>query len=199
MESTYSNNENSEQTSFSSLTDNELICVIRLTEDKENGKAAILAMISRYMKLVLKRANFFSENFSDVEDLAQEGLLAFYKAIDSFDLENGAKFSSYVDVCVSNAMKTAVGKYNKSSYCIVEDEPVSLSSPENICLDLESFSALRKNAENILSEVELSVFNLYVCGYSYKQISKKLDLSEKSVDNAVSRFKKKLRSSFEKN
>ena len=122
------------------LSDKELIEVIH----RENGsqskdsKDAVSIIISRYMKLVLKRANTCSDNSSDLEDLTQEGLLALCNAIESFSCENGAKFSSFADACVTNRIRTAaaaIAKHKENDISVIAEEndiADADSSPENI-------------------------------------------------------------------
>ena len=43
-----------------------------------------------------------------------------------------------------------------------------------------------------LSDFEKKVLNLYIFGYTYKEIAKEFDKSPKSIDNAINRIKNKL-------
>lgn len=185
---------------LNSMSDNELLSVVRQNKNGKNGRDAVSVLISRYLKLVLKRAHAFSDDYSDVEDLTQEGMLALYKAIDSFDPLNGAKFSSFADSCVSNRIKTVAAGFakHKESRCVSPDEgeddiAASDASPENICLERENSRSIKKEIASLLAPQEIKVFELYLDGLSYKEISSKLDISEKSVDNAVFRIRKKLK------
>lgn len=187
------------QVELNNMSDNELLSVIRQNKNGKNGRDAVSVLISRYLKLVLKRAHSFSDDYSDVEDLTQEGMLALYKAIDSFDPLNGAKFSSFADSCVSNRIKTVaagIAKHKESRCVRTEDgEEIAVSdiSPENICLEKENSRSIKKEIASLLAPQEIKVFELYLDGLSYKEISSKLDISEKSVDNAVFRIRRKLK------
>lgn len=183
------------------LSDKELIEVIH----RENGsqskdsKDAVSIIISRYMKLVLKRAHTCSDNSSDLEDLTQEGLLALCNAIESFDCENGASFSSFADACVTNRIRTAaqiIAKHKQNDLTVIADEndiADADSSPENICLEKESDKNIKKMVGSVLSPLEKRVFELYLDGRSYREIAEILGISEKSADNAVFRIRKKLK------
>lgn len=183
------------------LSDKELIEVIRRENESQSrdSKDAVSIMISRYMKLVLKRAHTYSDNSSDLEDLTQEGLLALCGAIESFDCENGAKFSSFADACVTNRIKTAaqtIAKHNRSDMTVIADEndiADADSSPENICLEKESGINIKKKIGSVLAPLEKRVFELYLDGRSYREIAEILGISEKSADNAVFRIRKKLK------
>lgn len=183
------------------LSDKELIEVIQSDGGRQSreSKDAVSVIISRYMKLVLKRAHTYSDNCSDLEDLTQEGLLALCNAIDSFDCENGAKFSSFADACVTNRIKTAaqtIAKHNRSDMTVIADEndiADADSSPENIWLERESGIRIKKKIESVLAPLEKRVFELYLDGRSYREIAEMLGISEKSADNAVFRIRKKLK------
>ncbi len=182
---------------LNNMSDNELISVVRRGKNGKDGRDAVSVLISRYMKLVLKRAHALSDAYSDVEDLTQEGLLAFYKAVDSFDPDNGAKFSSYADVCVSNRQKTVAAGIAKINgvRCDADEGNIALTdvSPENIWLESESAESISREIRSVLAPMEIKVFGLYLDGVPYKEIALKLGISEKSVDNAVFRIRKKLK------
>ncbi len=183
------------------LSDKELIDVIHSDggQQSRESKDAASVIISRYMKLVLKRAHIYSDNCSDLEDLTQEGLLALCNAIESFDCENGAKFSSFADVCITNRIKTAaqtIAKHKQNDMTVIADEndiADADSSPENICLEKESGIRIEKMIRSVLSPLEARVFGLYLDGRSYREIAEMLGISEKSADNAVFRIRKKLK------
>ena len=181
------------------LSDNELLSVVRQNKNDKSGRDAVSVLISRYLKLVLKRAHFFSDDYSDVEDLTQEGLLALYKAIESFDPSRNSAFAAFADVCVTNRIKTVAQKSAKinSGRFTDPDETEILadidSSPENIWLEKEHSSSIDGKIRSVLSKTEASVLNLYLDGLSYKEIALRLGVTEKSVDNALFRIRKKLK------
>ncbi|MCH5193707.1 MAG: sigma-70 family RNA polymerase sigma factor [Oscillospiraceae bacterium] len=180
-----------------SLDDNELIGIFRSGNDTDRSRNAVTVLISRYLGLVRKKAGAFYCNGAESEDLAQEGLLAFMRAVSSFEPERGAKFSSFAAVCVTNGIRSAVMRLSKGSEESLPediDETAKDSvTPENIWLEKETISGLYKEMELLLSEKEWSIFKLYLGGASYGEIAERLDVSEKSVDNAVFRVRKKLK------
>ncbi len=191
-----SNFNSSEFDSLNSLNDNELIAVYR-NDDGVRARQAVSALISRYIRLVRKRACGYAGVHAESDDLAQEGLLAFISAVRSFDPDRGAKFSSYADVCVTNGIRNAAMKLEKNAgESLAENSEGSGSeeaSPENMWFEKERMYSLYKEISALLSKKEWSIFKLYVNGSSYKEISEKLDIPLKSVDNAVFRVRKKLK------
>ena len=56
----------------------------------------------------------------------------------------------------------------------------------------ENYAAVADSIEHSLSKLERGALELYLLGYSYQQIAGMLNISTKSVDNAIQRVKKKL-------
>jgi RNA polymerase sporulation-specific sigma factor len=57
----------------------------------------------------------------------------------------------------------------------------------------EFFSELWKDICSVLSLTELNVLTLCVQGMSYRDAAEKLEMTEKSVDNAMQRARRKIR------
>lgn len=185
---------------FDSLDDNRLVEISRCRKDTALGRRAVSALISRYLLLVRKRAYGYARDYAEPEDLAQEGLLSFLNAVNSFDPERGAKFSSFADVCVTNGIKSAAVKLKKNAEESLADDleenAEDGSSPENIWFEKEKMLGIYDEIRSILSKREWDIFRLYLGGLSYREIAVRLDIPLKSVDNAVFRVRKKLRILF---
>jgi RNA polymerase sporulation-specific sigma factor len=79
-------------------------------------------------------------------------------------------------------------------YIPIDDvDLASKSEPETDWIEKETFSNMKKRIFEVLSEFELEVLKLYLGGLSYKSIGEKLGKTEKSIGNALSRVRKKLR------
>ncbi|MBR3935065.1 MAG: RNA polymerase subunit sigma-70, partial [Oscillospiraceae bacterium] len=76
---------------------------------------------------------------------------------------------------------------------IEEANLVSENDPETDWIEKEELSDLKKQILSVLSDFEADVLRLYLRGFSYKTIAEKLGKTEKSVGNALSRVKNKLR------
>ena len=66
-------------------------------------------------------------------------------------------------------------------------------SPEKLVIDKESYDLLSIKLKEILSELEYKVLGEYLSGSGYKEAARKLGISEKSFDNAISRIRAKLK------
>jgi len=164
---------------------------------KDNEKA-VSVLISRYLRFIRSKASLM-ENYSvESEDLMQEGLLALLNAIRTYKSENGAKFSTYAGVCIANRMTSALAKNNKNAIPVEDVEEEELEdlapTPESILIEKEKASRLEKKISSLLSEKEWQVFSLFLKGCTYGQMAQKLNVSPKTVDNALQRVRRKLKS-----
>lgn len=66
-------------------------------------------------------------------------------------------------------------------------------TPAERAIDKENFFALKQSIKNCLSTLEIKILNQYLQGYSYKEIATHLNISQKSIDNALTRIKSKLK------
>ena len=185
---------------FDSLEDIELVEISRCQANSVIGKRAVSTLISRYMRLVRKKAYGLARDYAEPEDLAQEGFLSFLNAVNSFDPGRGTKFSSFADACVTNGIKSAAVRMRRNagqgSAGNFEENAEDGSSPENIWFEKEKMLGIYDEIKSLLSNLEWDIFRLYLSGLSYGEISERLDIPLKSVDNAVFRVRKKLRVLF---
>ena len=63
-------------------------------------------------------------------------------------------------------------------------------------IEQEDFRRRSRQILSLLSRSEHEVLRLYLRGQSYAQIAVQLDISQKSVDNALGRVRRKLRSAL---
>ncbi|MBQ8845427.1 MAG: sigma-70 family RNA polymerase sigma factor [Clostridia bacterium] len=146
----------------------------------------------------------------DVEDLIQEGMIGLYKAIKNFSIVSNASFKTFATLCIKRQIQTAIKhastqknkplseaiNFTSISDNNSSDEEVFLQSnklsPDDKMIANENFNELKEKIKNALSDMELKILNLYLQGFTYAEISFKLNLNKKSVDNALSRIKNKL-------
>lgn len=162
---------------------------------------ATAALISRYMKLIWIKANAMANPVVDAEDLAQEGMLGLMNAVAHFDPNREIKFSTFADVCITNKMKSALIRSRHTALPVEDAETaaqaqskVEEDDPEQILLRKERLHELYREMDLILSKRELEIFKLFLCGLRYEQMAERLHITEKSVDNAMQRVRRKLKS-----
>jgi RNA polymerase sporulation-specific sigma factor len=165
---------------------------------KASEKAAYM-LISRYAKTIYIKALTMFNDVVEADDLMQEGLLGLLNAIKTYDSESGVKFSSYSNVCITNKMKTALIKSNQNVISVDQVnenclQTTDLSNPESIFIEKENSIELDDKISTLLSEKEWQVFRLFLRGSTYYQMARQLNISQKTVDNALQRVRRKLKS-----
>ncbi len=178
--------------------DNELVTLAR-TDDN-----ALEELLIRHKGLVKSLARRFHVNGGDIEDLISEGMIGLCKAIRSFDEKSGASFTTYAYLLVNRDMINAVKKQSSqknaplNNALPIRDAEIKTGgvNPEEPVIFEDDTKRLDERLKAILSGLEYEVIQNYIDGLSYVEIAEKLSVSTKSVDNALSRAKKKIAESL---
>ena len=134
-------------------------------------------------------------------DLFQEGMIGLLRSVYGYSSSGGAEFTTYSVKCISNCIMSAVRNQlrNKhtplNSYVLIDsiDLADGQANPENVVEMQESMSQLREKIKNNLSSLEQDVLRLHIAGHNYSSIAETLSVTEKTVDNALQRARKKLK------
>lgn len=162
-------------------------------------------MCARYIGLIASIASKFRDCADGYEhsDIMQEGLIGFMLACRTFDANSGKSFKNYAMLCVENRFRT-IRRLSKAKFRVPESniEPIddSVNAVEDITsltmqetLEIKEFlSSVYEKITGVLSPLEKSVLSMHLSGYSYKEAAEKLSVTEKTVDNALYRIRKKL-------
>ncbi len=168
-----------------------------------DGEASLARLTTAFMPYIQKKARTFKAAGIEHDDLEQEGLIALYNAIESFNESYGTAFSTYAITCINNRMVSAVKQAARKKHLplngylsLSDDDTANLIggySPEDLAIALEGYNNLQNRINDNLSDFEREVLSLYLEGYDYLAVAKRLNASPKSVDNALQRARKKLR------
>lgn len=154
-------------------------------------------LLVRYRPLVDSMAEKYAAlaemSDADLEDLRQEGNIALYNAMVSYDhSQNEVTFGLYAKVCIRNRMISVLRKHKKEDEVSFDDTNWD-SDPEKQLIDWENYRIVMGAVDNCLTDYERSVFRLYLQNKKYSEIASELQVNEKSVANALVRIKKKLK------
>lgn len=157
-------------------------------------------LLKRYSAFVRARARRFFLLGWEMDDLVQEGMIALNTAIGSYRAEYGKSFKNFAYVCVRRRIISFVDAESKRSLragvSIDEPgfaEPQDGQSPESELIDSELRAEFWRKIGGVLSDFEFRVIAMYLDGMSYREICAAAGKDVKSVDNALSRAKNKLR------
>ena len=195
------------ESDFAVRTDEELVCLAR-----EGDSSAEEYLIRKYKGLARVKAQHYYISGGDREDVIQEGMIGIFKAIRDYRGEGKASFRTFVDLCVTRQILTAVDQANRQKHQILNNS-LSLSDhgedtdehplverlvagenadPEALAMINEVMDSLTADGVTVFSPLENRVWAMMRQGMSYREIAEKLSRSPKSVDNAIQRIRKKI-------
>ncbi|MBQ4504689.1 MAG: RNA polymerase sporulation sigma factor SigH [Firmicutes bacterium] len=193
---------------YKEFADEELVTMAR-----EGNADAEEYLIQKYKETAKSRARLYFMVGGDKEDIVQEGMIGIFKAIRSYDPEKEASFRTFVELCISRQIITAIKQAGRLKHSPLNTsvslwKPVSeedngntladtLSSdsnsdPETVLLLTEIIDYVTREDSKVFSELEMKVWMEYIQGKSCAQIASEMGRSSKSVDNAIQRTKRKI-------
>ncbi len=195
--------------SYNEMTDEE---IVRLAQSDD--AYAFECMFERYRDYIKVVASRYFLVGGDREDVLQEGMIGFFKAVRDYKPDKGASFKSFATICVRGQIITAIKKATRNKH-IPLNQAVSLNQPmyfnessdrtlmdtlaepkecdpEIILLEKELLETIAQAVTKLLSDLELSVLVLYLRGVPYTEIARRINRPIKSVDNAIQRTKNKM-------
>lgn len=193
---------------FKDKSDEEVV-----SEAQKGNNRAQEYLIAKYENFVKSKAKSYFLIGADKEDIYQEGMIGFYKAIRDFKIDKFTSFKAFAEICVTRQIITAIKTATRQKHIplntyvslnkpIYEDESdrtlidvlssIAISDPEELIISQEQLKFIEEEIGKVLSELELEVLTSYLDGKSYQEIASDLDRHEKSIDNALQRVKRKL-------
>ncbi len=177
---------------YNSLSDDRLA-----TLAQSGDEVAFNVLASRYLKINPKVTR---SSYLEAEDFIQEGMFGFLNAVKAFDPSKGVPFKAFASKCMSNSISSAAT--TPAPEVLVDDETQESlsvdpnSDPLDLVIGSEELDRVLAECEVSLSKIEKTVIFLRASGMSYAEIGEKLGMTEKAVDNAVQRARKKLKSAL---
>ena len=184
----------------------------------KGDKLALEYIISKYKNFVKAKAKSYFLVGADKEDIIQEGMIGLYKAVRDFDGTKTNSFKCFAEICITRqiitAIKTATRQkhiplnsyvsLNKPIYDEESDRTLLyiiatsiVTDPEELIISKEELKNIENKMNELLSDLELEVLELYLSGKSYQYIANMLNRDVKSIDNALQRVKRKLEKHLE--
>ena len=122
------------------------------------------------------------------------------KAVNGYK-EGAGSFKTYASVCIKNSVLNAVKKFaGKKNGPLNESSDIGVldalgffyHTPEETIVDKERGDELKLKIYAALTKNEILVLSLYLSGLTYAEIAEKLTKTEKAVDSALFRARKKI-------
>ncbi|MCL2513843.1 MAG: sigma-70 family RNA polymerase sigma factor [Oscillospiraceae bacterium] len=186
---------------YNELPDGRLALLVR--EKDEKALAELIARLMPAIRAKTLGVKIIKNYALEFDDLLQESMLAILSAAYSYDpAASEASFRTYAGVCISNRIatliKNAAGKKQVplNDYIALDESLASdTQGLEEKFIAEDELQALKNILYNNLSAFEYEAAKLYLSGYCYREIAAKLGngATEKSVDNALQRVRRKLK------
>lgn len=193
---------------FTALVDEEVLAYVQ-----EGDTCAAEFLVSKYERIVYKKANTYFLIGSDRDDVIQEGFIGLFKAMYDYDENKRSSFKSFAELCITRQIITSIKSATRlkhtplNSYTSIykpvheeESERMLLdtmidnnaSDPKDYLLQKEQVQVLKDELMKALTKLEWDVLAMYVQGFSYDEVALALNRSTKSIDNALQRVKRKI-------
>ena len=137
-------------------------------------------------RLVRVLARKFACSRFDEEDLYQEGMLAYIKAESTFDPKRDVKFETYASRVITNRFIDLLRKQGEN---ILELQEENTTGDFNLD-DQVNLIEIKKILHEKINDLDRAIFNSYIEGFSYEEISKIFELPRKKIDNIVQKVKR---------
>jgi RNA polymerase sporulation-specific sigma factor len=193
----------------SPVSDEELVRRAQEEDDQE----ACEYLLYKYRNLVRAKVKSYFLVGAERDDLLQIGMIGLWEAVVDFRADRHTSFACFAKVCIQRQMISAIKAATRQKQ-VPLNSSISLEAPasgddddralqemltsqpevepENIVLGLEGERMLQQSLRNELSPFEWEVLTEYRTGKSYKEMASELGCKIKSIDNALSRIRRKL-------
>lgn len=166
---------------------------------KNNDEGAIAVLVRQFSPVIRAISHSYFLYGGDDEDLYQLGLIGFYDAVQRYDKDKNDDFAKFAKVCIHSKIIDAIKESNRKKHSPLNTavgfetvDAVGFDDPEKIFLVREQLLSVYSAIDFKLSDYEKLVLNMYVDGFSYKEISQRVGKDVKSVTNAICRIRNKL-------
>ncbi len=172
----------------------------------QGNSQAETELVCRYGWLVRACARPLFLAGGDSEDLIQEGMLGLLAAIRSFDSGRDAAFRTFAEICIRSRLHSAVraaqgGKHAPLNHSVSYEPPLfdgtnaylfsSAESPEDVVIGREELKERLEALKGRLSKFEAQILPPYLSGLSCGEIAQRVGRTQKSVENAIQRIRRK--------
>lgn len=125
-------------------------------------------LIERNLRLVAHVAKKYSTAKVEQDDLISIGTVGLIKGINSFNIEKGARLSTYVSRCIDNEILMHLRATKKLGAEVYLNEPIGKDKDDNVVTLQE---VLENNERNIEEEVDIKM-KIKLLGEKMKEILK---------------------------
>ncbi|EHQ90034.1 sigma-70 family RNA polymerase sigma factor [Desulfosporosinus youngiae] len=177
---------------------------------RSGNKDALNEIIQHYEPEVRLIASKYFLPRADYDDLIQEGRIAIYRAIRSYDDDSGIPFLHFLRMVIKRKLIDSLRRYTRQKHTnlneayslnnvISESEETSFlellpnaEDPASTVIANDEINTMIQDLNKNMSNLERLVFEHYfIQGFKQRELSEHLGLHPKSLDNALQRIRHK--------
>jgi len=183
----------------------------QLDAARSGNQDALNWLIQYYEPEVRKIAYKYFLHRAEYEDLLQEGRIAIYKAILSYNPQSGIPFLHFLRMVIKRKIIDSIRAHNRQKHLNL-NEAYSLNNvfsddredsfinyltnngnPEKTVIAVDETRNCVLELMDCLSDLERKVFQChFLVGMKQREIAQHLDITSKSLDNAIQRIRRKI-------
>lgn len=188
---------------------------LELIEKVKNGdEESFNIILDDHKRIIYRLINMHAlekgDFMLDYDSLYQEGCIALYNAIFSYEKDKGMSFTSYAYMVlrarINTVIRDEIRKYEDEHYsidnCPNVDYHIAIS---NLCVAENPISyhkelEFEKQLNDFISKLSIEdkeIVKMRSDNYTYKMISERLNINTKRVDNRLRVLRKKLKKQLE--
>lgn len=164
-----------------------------LSSLREDSEAAFTQIYYQYWKLLFAVAANKLDNIADAEEIVQEVFADLWRRRHEIRIEQSLK--AYLATAVKFQVYTLLAKKHREANALPDPE-VWATSPDDTFRQKELQEQLYQVTQELPDKCRLVYQLSREAGLSNKEIAAKLDISEKTVENQMTKALKRLRTVF---
>ena len=133
---------------------------IALIKMNEGDSEARNLLIERNLRLVAHVCKKYGNTKVEQEDLLSIGTIGLIKGINSFNIEKGAKLSTYVSRCIDNEILMYLRSSKKLNAEVFLNEPIGKDKDDNVVTLEEVLENDEKNIDEVV-DLKMKIKELY--------------------------------------
>lgn len=184
---------------YKNINDYELLYYV-----KENDDAALNLLFKKYEPIINKIASKFYRKYKYIgicyDDLVQEARIGLMNAINSFD-DDYSLFFSFASICVERQLINYTKSHNTMKNYPLNNSNIDSNFKEDFVDSIKVDEILMENekyfeCKNLLKFNLSIVYELRYNGFSFKEISKLLDVPRSTIDGRITLIRKYLKNNL---
>ncbi|KLO21036.1 RNA polymerase sigma70 factor [Marinitoga sp. 1197] len=172
---------------------------------QSGDKEAMNMIMVKFEPMIKSIASKYYGAWAEFQDLVQIGFVGLIQGVYSFDENNKTKFSTFAYLNISSEIKSFLTYLNRLKNKVLSDAVSIESMFEDYSEDSDYYFEVPSETDlyqsvvynyifersiEQMKDLEKNIVKMWLDNNSYDEISDKLNVAKKKVDNTIQKFKK---------